>query len=318
MAISVLKMAPVAPNSPKFYNYFIACNGIKLMTNFKIAMISIICVTLFIGCVNKVEIDMAANMKIVDDPFKSALQKEYIKLAHLRHKEGDVEQTRYFINKAKTVAKSEHVLPQLLGDQKLPDHAKSQLAEARITLVNKLWNGGSNLTPKFAARAHAMFDCWITEQGTGEAAERIRICRKAFQAALYDIRVREKMVKSVAEINKVRTVPMPAPYIVYFGVDSTEIDHSEMIKIKRAFADFRLRKPSKIIIVGHADSSGSKGYNMELSRHRAAEVSNQLMELGVPREIIKRSRYGESAPLVSTSDNKLQSRNRRVSITFLP
>ena len=126
------------------------------------------------------------------------------------------------------------------------------------------------------------------------------------------------MVKSVVKNNKVETVPMPAPYIVYFGVDSTEIDHSEMIKIKQAFADFRLRKPSKIIIVGHADSSGGKRYNMELSRHRAAEVSNQLMELGVPREIIKRSRYGESAPLVSTSDNKLQSRNRRVSITFLP
>ena len=56
---------------------------------------------------------------------------------------------------------------------------------------------------------------------------------------------------------------------------------------------------------------------MALSRHRAAEVSNYLMELGVPRNIIKRSRFGESAPIVNT-DNNIQSRNRRVTITFLP
>ena len=288
------------------------------MTNLKIAMISSVCAPLFLGCVNNIEIDTVANMKIVDDLFKSALQKEYIELAHLRNKEGDIEQTRYFMNKAKTAVTGRHVLPQLFGDQRLPEHAKDQLAEARIALVNKLWNGGAKLTPGFAARAQAMFDCWIKEQVTGKAPGRIRICRKAFQAALYDTKVRKKLIGFVPEKNKIISVAMPAPYIVYFGVDSTEIDDSEMTKIKQAFADYRLRKPSKVIIVGHADSSGGKRYNMQLSRHRAAEVSNHLMELGVPREIIKRSRFGESAPIVSKNDNKLQSKNRRVSVTFLP
>ncbi len=288
------------------------------MKNLKIAMASPIFATLFFGCVNNVEIDTVANMRIVDDSFKSALHKAYIELAHLRNDEGDVEQTRYFINKAKIAAKGEHLLPELLGKQKLPEHARRQLAEARITLVNKLWNGGAKLTPEFAARAQAMFDCWIKEQGTGRASGRIRICRKAFQAALYDTKVREKSIGSVPKENNIIFVPMPAPYIVYFGLDSAEIDDSEMTKIKQAFADYRLRKPSKVIIVGHADSSGGKRYNMQLSRHRAAEVSNQLMELGVPRKLIKRSRFGESLPIVSANDNKLQSKNRRVSITFLP
>ena len=288
------------------------------MKNLKIAMISPICATLFLGCVDNVEIDTVANMKIVDNSFKSTLHKEYIELAHLRNKEGDIEQTRYFINKAKTAVTGEYVLPQLLGDQKLPKHAKGQLAEARIALVNKLWNGGAELTPGFAARAQAMFDCWIKEQATGKAPGRIRICRKAFQAALYDTKVRQRLIEPVPEKNRIILVPMPAPYIVYFGVDSTQIDDSEMTKIKQAFADYRLRKPSKIIIVGHTDASGGKRYNMQLSRHRAAEVSNHLMELGVPREIIKRSRFGESAPIVSSNDNKSQSKNRRVSVTFLP
>ena len=297
-----------------------AGKGIKVMTNLKIAMMSPICAALFLGCVNNVEIDTVANMKIVDNSFKSALHKEYIELAHLRNKEGDVEQSRYFINKAKIAVTGEHTLPlpQLLGDQKLPEHAKRQLAEARIALVNKLWNGGAKLTPGFAARAQAMFDCWIKEQGTGRSSGRIRICRQAFQAALYDTKVRQRLIESVPEKNRIISVPMPAPYIVYFGVDSTEIDDSEMTKIKQAFADYRLRKPSKIIIVGHTDASGGKRYNMQLSRHRAAEVSNHLMELGVPREIIKRSRFGESAPIVSSNDNKSQSKNRRVSVTFLP
>ena len=287
------------------------------MANLKIALVYPLVATLVIGCVNNVEIDTVANMKIVDDSFKSALHKAYIELAHLRNNEGDLEQTRYFISKAKIAATEEHVLPQLLGNQKLPEHATRQLAEARIALVNKLWNGGAKLTPEFAARAQAMFDCWIKEQGTGRSPVRIRTCRKAFHAALYDTKVREKLIGSVPKENNIISVPMPAPYIVYFGVDSAEIDDPEMTKIKQAFADYRLRKPSKVIIIGHTDSSGGKKYNMQLSRHRAAEVSNQLMELGVPREIIKRSRFGESAPIVSANDKSLQSKNRRVSITFL-
>lgn len=110
---------------------------------------------------------------------------------------------------------------------------------------------------------------------------------------------------------------MPDPFVVYFATDSAEVTDSEMVKIKQAYADYRLRKPGKIIIAGHTDTRGDKEYNMGLSRYRAAEVGNRLMELGVPRKIVQRSRYGEIAPVVDSGDNKSEAKNRRVTITFL-
>jgi outer membrane protein OmpA-like peptidoglycan-associated protein len=110
---------------------------------------------------------------------------------------------------------------------------------------------------------------------------------------------------------------MPAPYVVYFGFDSADISESEMMKVKQAFADFRLRKPSKLLVAGHTDTSGSSDYNLGLSRYRAAEVSNRLMELGIPRKMVQRSRHGEVAPVVESGDGKREGMNRRVSITFI-
>ncbi len=285
------------------------------MKNLKFIILAGCAAVLVAGCASNIDTASVAGMQTTRDAFKSALHKEYVSLANAEQREDDREDTIYFTNKAKDAGLGLDVLPQQLDERKIPGHAKGQLAKARTSLINKLWNGGGELTPGPAARAQAMFDCWLQEQEEGDQPEHIRACRQAFQAALFDTKVHKKMAKMVKAT--VPAAPMPAPFVVYFGSDSADITGSEMTKIKQAYADFRLRKPGKILVAGHTDSAGNKKYNMRLSRYRAAEVSNRLMELGVPRKILKWSRYGEIAPVLDSGDNKHEGKNRRVTITFL-
>ncbi|MAH83033.1 MAG: hypothetical protein CBB68_00790 [Rhodospirillaceae bacterium TMED8] len=268
------------------------------------------------GC-GTVDTKGVGDMQTTRDAFKSALHKEYVALADAENKESDIDDAEFFIAKAKESGLGLDVAPQAMSERTIPLYAKKSMAKARAELVRKLWNGADELTPLAAARAQAMFDCWLQEQEENNQPDDIRACRKAFTSALFDMKVHSK--KSVmTKKRRVRAkTSMPPSYIIYFGFDSADITNIEMIKIKQAYADFRLRKPSKVFVAGHTDTSGNKTYNLGLSRYRAAEVSNRLMELGVPRGAVKRSRHGEVAPVVETGDGKPEGKNRRVSITFI-
>jgi outer membrane protein OmpA-like peptidoglycan-associated protein len=299
-------------------------NGLKtkgaVMKKFKFLVLAGVAAIVVSGCAGSVNNETIAETKSIGgmqttrDVFKSALHKEYLALAIAEQKEGDGDDARFFLLKAKNAGLGLDVLPQQLDERVIAKQAKGQLAKARTVLVNKLWNGGSELTPGPAARAQAMFDCWMQEQEENDQFEHIRTCRQAFQAALFDTKVRKKNITPTAAKS---LAPMPGTYVMYFALDNAAISSSELVKIKLIFADFRLRKPNKILVAGHTDSSGNKKYNLGLSRARAAAVGNRLMEIGIPREIIKQSRYGEIAPVVDKGDNKSEGKNRRVTITFL-
>jgi len=266
------------------------------------------------GCANQ-NIGKVSGMQTTRDNFKAALHKEYVALAVAEDKEQDSDDAEYFIQKAKNAGLGLDVIPQLLNERTLPGKTKGQLAKARSNLVNKLWQGAAENTPKASARAQAMFDCWMQEQEENNQPDHIRACRQAYAAAYFDMKVTPKMMKPMKKM--AAPARMPAPFVVYFSTDSADVSDREMTKIKQAYADYRLRKPGKIIVAGHTDTQGNKDYNLGLSRHRAAEVGNQLMQLGVPRKIVHKSRYGEIAPVIDSGDNKAEGNNRRVTITFL-
>lgn len=275
------------------------------------------------GCGSVELVNKVSDMQTTRDAFKSALHKEYVALAVAEQKMSDVDDAIFFIKRAREVGLGLDVSPQPLSDRKgIPKYARKGLVKARAKLVAKLWNGADEMTPLASAKAQASFDCWLEEQEENNEPDKIRACRQAFTAALFDMKVRPKpKLKTETKKKKkkvaIQRLPMPAPYLVYFGFDDAEVGDSEMTKIKLAYADYRLRKPSKILVAGHADSVGNKKYNLDLSRFRAAAVINELLQLGVPLKAIKRSRHGEIAPVVETGDGKSESKNRRVSITFI-
>jgi len=80
-----------------------------------------------------------------------------------------------------------------------------------------------------------------------------------------------------------------------------------------------LKEQSKrdIRIAGHTDSSGEKGYNLDLSQRRADAVRDFLMENGIGAERITARGQGEEKAVASNDTAEGRRENRRVEI-FVP
>jgi OOP family OmpA-OmpF porin len=259
------------------------------------------------GCSNYVDTATVAGMSSNGSAFQQGLHKEYVSLANMEKAEDDGPDAQYFIDKAKTAAMGEDVGPQPLAERMIPAAAKAEISTARKNLVEKLWKGGADNTPHAAAKAQAMFDCWMQEQEENNQPADIAACKAGFDKAY-------AMINTTA---RAKMVPMSGPYVVYFSNDSAELDDAAMYVLKQAFADYRLRKPSQVRLAGHTDTQGDKAYNVGLSRYRSNEVGNALMTLGISRKVVTKSRHGEESLAVNTGDNKSEKGNRRVSITFV-
>ncbi|NQW00780.1 MAG: OmpA family protein [Rhodospirillales bacterium] len=287
------------------------------MRQFKMYSIAAAGLLLLSGCSQFVDTDTVSMMAPQGNAFQNALHQEYVALALAEKREDDGDDALYFINKAKSAAMGESVGPQPLEERKLPESAKGDLANARLQLVNKLWKGATEVTPAAAARAQAMFDCWMQEQEENNQPKDIAACRDGFEKAYALLGTpAPKMAMKKEMPEPMPMMKLPFPYHVYFATDSADLDGAAMTVIKQAFADFRLHKPGKVVLSGHTDTVGNAKYNAGLARHRTGAVGNALMELGIPRATVERTSFGEEKPAVKTPDNTNEEFNRVVKITF--
>jgi len=118
--------------------------------------------------------------------------------------------------------------------------------------------------------------------------------------------------------------PPPAPvepeitrnFIVYFDWDKTALTPATEAILRQAANYAEEGKVARIILTGHADTSGPETYNMGLSQRRSDQVRAMLVELGQPATGIVTFARGESDPLVSTDDGVREPKNRRVEIVL--
>ena len=118
--------------------------------------------------------------------------------------------------------------------------------------------------------------------------------------------------------------PAPAPtpppvarnYIVFFDWDKAEITPEALAILRTAADNARTGNISRIQATGHADTSGTKRYNLKLSERRARAVQAQLNKLGIATEQMAIDWKGELQPLVPTADGVREPQNRRVEIVF--
>jgi len=292
-----------------------------MMKSLKLVSIAGAALLLLSGCSAFVDTNTVANMPNKGNAFQQALHKEYMAQAMLEKAEDDGADAQYFVDKAKAAALGEDVGPQPISERMIPDAFKAEISEARKNLVDKLWNGGADETPHAAAKAQAMFDCWLQEQEENNQPADVAACKSGFEMAYAMIKTAAPAPAAAAPkpMKKVMTppAPMPVPYVVYFNTNSADLDDAAMVVLKQAFADFRLRKPGSLRIAGHTDTQGDKQYNMTLSQKRSDAVMKALATLGVPAKSISESSHGEEALAVGTGDNKAERNNRRVSITFV-
>lgn len=103
-------------------------------------------------------------------------------------------------------------------------------------------------------------------------------------------------------------------WILYCRNDSTELTSEAKARFDEMIHHLRMQPPIEIYVVGHTDRLGSKNHNVLLSRQRAVAVQQGLIVNGIDPEKITVSFLGESTPLIITSDQVSEPRNRRVEL----
>ena len=105
-------------------------------------------------------------------------------------------------------------------------------------------------------------------------------------------------------------------YLVFFDWDKSDLTaRAQQIIAEAAQASTRVQA-TRIDVAGHADRTGTAGYNQALSLRRANNVAAELVRLGVPRSAISISAFGDTKPLVPTAAGVREPQNRRVEIVL--
>jgi len=111
----------------------------------------------------------------------------------------------------------------------------------------------------------------------------------------------------------IRTAPKPPrKFTLYFEPGSTTVTNASKKLFPEIEKAIQERSPCDINIIGHADRTGSKEYNIKLSLQRAREVRSWLQQLNVDLNNVSVESYGEEDPLFPTADGVAEPRNRRV------
>ena len=99
---------------------------------------------------------------------------------------------------------------------------------------------------------------------------------------------------------------------VKFGSDSFEIDAAFEEQLSEALRIIEANSTAKIIIEGHADSTGNDQINLPLSELRASQVLDYLVRSGISPDRLSIVGYGSSQPLGDNNTSDGRAQNRRV------
>ncbi len=103
-------------------------------------------------------------------------------------------------------------------------------------------------------------------------------------------------------------------FIVYFPFDQYALTTEAQAVVQQAADYAKMGKATKILVVGHTDTSGSTKYNLRLSERRAKAVADALVGDGVDQGVLSVDWKGEADLAVQTGDGVKEPLNRRSTI----
>ncbi len=104
--------------------------------------------------------------------------------------------------------------------------------------------------------------------------------------------------------------------VIYFGFDSSAIDSRSEAIIAAHAAYLKKHRSTKVVLEGHTDSRGSRGYNIALGERRASSVRQSFAKRGIAPTQFSLISYGEEKPAVTGYNERAYQRNRRVVIQY--
>ncbi len=104
---------------------------------------------------------------------------------------------------------------------------------------------------------------------------------------------------------------------IFFKVDSHELLPESISELRKLLELMRQNPELRIEIGGHTDSTGSFGYNKNLSEQRALSVLNYLVENGVERDRLTYTGYADQHPVATNDTEEGRAMNRRTEFKVL-
>lgn len=105
---------------------------------------------------------------------------------------------------------------------------------------------------------------------------------------------------------------------VYFDTNKSNVNTKSQETLNKLSGVFKEFPDTKILVVGHTDSSGKDEYNMTLSEKRAKSVTNYLVNNGLISSRFETLWYGETQPKYDNSTAEGRAKNRRVNVAIVP
>jgi len=104
--------------------------------------------------------------------------------------------------------------------------------------------------------------------------------------------------------------------VVYFPFDQYVLTPEAQDVVKQAAQYATDGHATRIVVVGHTDTSGSVKYNLRLSERRAKAVADAIVGLGVAQDVLKVDWVGKTDLAVPTPDGVKEPLNRRSTISI--
>jgi OOP family OmpA-OmpF porin len=274
------------------------------------------------------EVDAINEVQPVGSPFTQKLTAEYKDFVNGEVGiMGDHADAIHFARKGLASARGDVVMPEPLGDWNIPAANMDELATGRSRMIAMFDLGAREMHPDVSAVAQARYDCWMEQQEENFQPDDINRCKREFLSALEQLEGAMPKAPPAAPapapaenpLNVDPNAPMAienAMYLVFFDWDQSDLGPGAQSVLDAVAAEVSKRSLNSITVVGHADRSGSEGYNVKLGQRRANAVRDALIQRGVNASIIKTETRGESERLVETPDNVREPANRRAQISF--
>lgn len=100
--------------------------------------------------------------------------------------------------------------------------------------------------------------------------------------------------------------------VILFDFDEAQLDDEDIDQLNEVLKIMLENKSYKLEMIGHTDSYGREGYNLELSELRASQVIEYLAVRGVDRSRLSMIWKGENEPVSSNVTSDGRQKNRRV------
>ncbi len=268
---------------------------------------------------------LSKDDQIPERSFSKYLLESYKAKADFEAKEmHDWNSAKLYSEKALRAIEGENIKPEKISYWKIP---MEKIKELEISYNNLMlvYEDAITIDPYNLAVAVSSLDCWFEQQEENWQTWDINKCKEDFlksMHAIYD-KINSNLENSIEKENKksqesvsivTKNEKNEILQIIYFDFDKSIISEVGLNNIV-IFLKKNKDKIKKFLIVGHADTKGSKNYNYNLSLERALSVKKILIQNGIQESAIKVVGKGESDLLIKTDDEIAHPANRRAEIS---